>query len=134
MKFEEILPYLRNGEKIRQDDWKKGEYICIPIDSLLIRTQNNEEYILDNYDFKIDNWELYDETEYFDFNQVLKYLEEGKCVSRKNWKKLSCHHQYIFKDKTDKKLYNDREERIYWIADEDIFAKDWFLIDNENNL
>lgn len=59
MKFEEILPALRNGKKIRKSCWLEGEYINLY--GICIRNENGNKYSLYWADIIEENWELYEE-------------------------------------------------------------------------
>ena len=61
MKFEEIIPALREGKKIRRRGWVKDAYISIGIDGPVC-DQNNEIFPLVLNDFKSEFWEIVKET------------------------------------------------------------------------
>lgn len=56
MKFEEILPFLRSGHKIRSSEWDEGIYIYINEDKIV--NQDNMEYIVSLDDLRSDCWEV----------------------------------------------------------------------------
>lgn len=58
MKFEEVLPFLREGKKIRRKYWKPYEYIEL---KEKILNEKGEYYIIFLNDILCDNWELYQE-------------------------------------------------------------------------
>jgi hypothetical protein len=53
MKFEEVLPALRAGEGIRQDNWTPGRYWILRGDSLVIVATEGEEYV--GFDWILDD-------------------------------------------------------------------------------
>lgn len=58
MKFEEILPALREGKKIRVSSWEKHEYIRIREDYLC--GENNRELEISTKNLLSEFWELYE--------------------------------------------------------------------------
>lgn len=72
--LEELLPEFRKGAKIRQKDWKKGEYICIKDD---IVVDENGVYHNEFYSEYLTSgeWELYQEPE-----PDWGYLIKNKCL------------------------------------------------------
>lgn len=64
MKFEEVLPALREGKKIRRSLWEDYHYIQRKLTFLfkIIVNENNMMYTLFLDDLEADDWEiLYDE-------------------------------------------------------------------------
>ncbi len=60
MKFEEVLPALREGKKIRRTFWNPKHYIELKG----IHIYDNDtckDYNFNRYDFTCDNWEIYEE-------------------------------------------------------------------------
>lgn len=60
MKFEEIIPALIEGKKIRRRRWVKNAYISIGIDGSVC-DQNNEIFPFVLNDFKSEFWEIVEE-------------------------------------------------------------------------
>lgn len=58
MKFEEVLPALREGKKIRLKEWKEIGYIYKPKNETELRTENYHAVNLSWEDFFNDNWEI----------------------------------------------------------------------------
>ena len=58
MYFEEVLPALRQGAKIRLEHWAKGEYIFLKQHLL---DERGGEYWMTGDEFFAQDWEIYDE-------------------------------------------------------------------------
>ena len=61
MKFEEVLPALREGKKIRRTFWNPKHYIELKG----IHIYDNDtckDYNFNRYDFTCDNWKIYQES------------------------------------------------------------------------
>ena len=82
MKFEEIIPALREGKKIRRRGWVKDAYISIGIDGSVC-DQNNEIFPLVLNDFKSEFWEIVEEHK----KVKLRDLTEEQYI---NWRKNNC--------------------------------------------
>ena len=130
MTFLEILEYAEKGEKIRRKAWDDKKFY-IGLIAILVNTHfkdnSGRPAFLELLDYKADDWEVYDDREYFDFHQALKHLEEGKSIARKAWKQNGSDY-YIFKNKYENKLSNNRAEREHFIRDEGLFANDWYIV------
>lgn len=61
MKFEEVLPALREGKKIRRRGRSKSDYILIGTDDLVF-DQDDEYFPFSLDDFLDDDWEIVEET------------------------------------------------------------------------
>ena len=61
MKFEEILPKLREGKKIKKGSWWEGHYIIYDNNSGDIVNQNGYPYLFTQHDFNYINWEIIEE-------------------------------------------------------------------------
>lgn len=57
MKFEEILPSLKEGREIRRKAWRKNDFIQVIND--VIYNQNKDSNSLGARDLLADDWELY---------------------------------------------------------------------------
>lgn len=130
MTFLEILEYAEKGKWIRRKEWPFDSFLLLSITRRMLLDRSGDIRILKIEDYKADDWEVYDDREYFDFNQALKYLEEGKSIARKAWKQNGSDY-YIFKNKYENKLSNNRAEREHFIKDEGLFANDWYLVEEE---
>ena len=60
MKFEEVLPALRNGKKIRCESWEPNQYTCL-----------NDEDCFSIDDILNNDWEIIDEPKY-DWDYIIK--------------------------------------------------------------
>lgn len=58
MKFEEVLPALRAGKKIRLKEWEEIEYIYKPEDENELRSEDHHVINLSWKDFFSDDWEI----------------------------------------------------------------------------
>ena len=58
MKFEEILPALREGKKIRLKEWKEIEYIYMPKNETELRAEDYHCVNLSWKDLFSDDWEI----------------------------------------------------------------------------
>lgn len=59
MYLEELLPYLREGGKIRHQDWREGIHAYIEDNYLVYRGAKYMNQI-DNFEIVSDKWEKYD--------------------------------------------------------------------------
>lgn len=60
MKFEEVLPALKEGKKIRRTFWSPSHYIELN-GTLFYDNVTCKDYNFNRYDFTCDNWEIYQE-------------------------------------------------------------------------
>lgn len=64
MKFEEVLPMLRSGKKIRRAEWIHGVHLCI-IDGEVLAVDTvvgvQSRYALHSDDLLADDWMVMDE-------------------------------------------------------------------------
>jgi hypothetical protein len=60
MKFEEVLPLLRDGKKARCPDWIEGSYVILRNREFIYVLSNGEEEFthLGNIDIIDGNWEI----------------------------------------------------------------------------
>ena len=61
MKFEDILPALKEGKKVKRKNWNKINYIRIGEEDLIV-DENDECFPFILEDFLTDNWEIIKET------------------------------------------------------------------------
>ena len=138
MKFEEVLPALREGKKIRLKEWKEIEYIYKPKKETELRAEDYKAVDLSWEDFFSDNWEIIEEPKKIKlrdmtFEQYKKWLEKNClekvfCDEDCPFSKVICYknnrcwvyHKEMFSDKfldqeieiEDEPILTD-EERIY---------------------
>lgn len=60
MKFEKVLPALREGKKIRRKSWNKRNYIVVEKDNLIV-DENDYAIPFCIDDFSVDDWEIVEE-------------------------------------------------------------------------
>ena len=122
MIFEEVLPALRSGKKIRKRYWCKGNYIYINFNEELV-TQSGKrfEIMLGSLcDLEKDNWEIIKEKKKVKLRDLTPEQYE-------NWYKSHCYlnedcEGCVF-DKTNCDPYNKRN---CWINNKDLYS-DKFL-------
>ena len=62
MKFEEVLPALREGKKIKLKEWKEIEYIYMPKNETDLKTEDYHSVNLSWQDLFSGDWEIVKET------------------------------------------------------------------------
>lgn len=82
MRFEEALPALREGKKIRLKEWKEIEYIYKPKNETDLKTEDYHSVNLSWKDFFSDNWEIVEEKKKVKLRdltaeQVKKWIDEN---------------------------------------------------------
>lgn len=107
MKFEEVLPALKEGKKIRRKSWPPEEYMRL------------REKVLNQKDaFTCDDWEIVKEKK----KVKLRDLTEEQC---KNWEKSNCSALPC-----DKCIFNNVRCRLlhdnYWFKHKELYS-DKFL-------
>ena len=106
MYFEEVLPALRNGEKVRRAEWRKSEYIYIK-DGCLCNNYNSTQIYNLNFIITKNDWEIYKEE--IDW----EYIKNNKCLC------------FFWDNETDKKqigyLTTVHGNKFYLEAPEDCF-------------
>lgn len=85
MKFEEILPALREGKKIRRSFWSNEHYIEL-VGCDFYDNRTNKEYYFNLNDFIADSWEIVKEPKKVKFRdltekQFKKWLNDNCCGS-----------------------------------------------------
>lgn len=83
MKFEEILPALREGKKIRLKEWKEIQYIYMPKNESDLKTEDYHSVNLSWQDLFSDDWEIVEEKKKI----KLRDLTEKEF---QNWKNEKC--------------------------------------------
>ena len=127
MKFEEIIPALREGKKIRRRGWCKGAYISIGTDGSVC-DQNNEIFPFVLNDFKSEFWEIIKEPKKVKLRdlteeQYVKWRKNNCCA---NTCANSCPFKYINCSigwSNYKEMYSDK------FLDQEIEVEEWL---NEN--
>lgn len=71
MKFEEIIPALREGKKARASWWENGRYIEIDDEGVFV-DQDGEGYLITFDDFKYDDWEIIEKTKKIKLRDLTK--------------------------------------------------------------
>ena len=126
MTFQEILPKFLKGAKIRKTSWTK-QYVFINNKNVIV-DENNNVCHLQGHNLVEDEWEIYDDREYFDFNRAYKLMKEGKKVRRKSIY-TDDENYYMFIDKNNG-YFDDINSENFGIQPDDIEAKDWYLVED----
>lgn len=116
MKFEEVLPALREGKKIRRRGRSKSDYILIGTDDLVF-DQDDEYFPFSLDDFLDDDWEIVEETK----NVKLKDLT---IEQYKKWFKNNCD---TFGDCvgcpfSKVRCSNYEKKNDWWIENKDLYS------------
>lgn len=102
MKFEEILPALRAGKKVRRSSWGDGLYITFPGETphggvLLWKDDNkcNDYYSPSRDDFNANDWEVVKETKKVKLRdlteeQYEKWFNDNCCSKNENKSITDC--------------------------------------------
>lgn len=132
MKFHEILPEFLKGKRIRRECWCDPEgYIYIKNGYMYnekdLRNEP-EDFFFDGEDFLADDWKLCDR-KYFNFYSAYGLMRDGKMVRRKDWESNA---KYLFL-KPDGRFFGkyDEDYYAYTIHQEDLEAKDWYIVEEE---
>lgn len=121
MKFEEVLPALREGIKVRRKSWNKRNYIVVKKDNLIV-DENDYAIPFTLDDFYADDWEIVKEKK----KVKLRDLTEEQF---NKWILKNCDN---YDDKCEgcpfQKVYCDRNPNIddWWIRNKDLYS-DKFL-------
>ena len=83
MKFEEILPALRERKRVRRRSWRDGNYIVIRAFDQFVCNRNDADYTPGLDDLNGDDWEIVKETK----KVKLRDLTEEQYI---NWRKNNC--------------------------------------------
>lgn len=117
MKFEEILPALREGEKIRRRGWTKSAYILIGKDDLVC-DQNDEVFLFVLGDFEDEYWEIVRESKKVKLRDLTE--EQYKKWIKNNCSKYDtdCHGCPFQKVKCD----NSNRINDVWYLNKDLYS------------
>lgn len=118
MRFEEILPALREGKKIRRKNRNKINYIQIGKEDFIV-DENDECFPFILEDFLADNWEIIKEKKKVKLRDLTK-------EQYKNWYKGHC---YLYEDCEHccfKTVQCDYTYERCWINHKDVYS-DKFL-------
>lgn len=87
MKFEEVLPALREGKKIRVKGWKQIEYIYKPENEDDIRAEDYQAVNLSWQDLFSGDWEIIKETKKVKLRDLtpeqMQKWKDTNCISNK---------------------------------------------------
>lgn len=112
MKFEEVLPALREGKKIRIKGWEEIQYIYKPKNENDLRAEDYKAVNLSWKDFFSDNWEIIKEPKKVKLRDLTsedlkKYCDSLTSCRHCIFKRVSCtkipENCFIY----NKDLYND---------------------------
>lgn len=125
MKFEEVLPALRAGKKVRIKEWKEIEYIYKPENENNIRAEDYKAVNLSWKDFFSDDWEIVEEKKKVKLRDLTK--EQYEKWRENNCKKYGekygdcngCPFQKV-------QCYNDNRVNNIWYLNKDLYS-DKFL-------
>ena len=84
MKFEEVLPALREGKKIRLKEWEEIQYIYMPKNETDLRTEDYHSINLSWQDLFSGDWEIVKEKKKIKLRDLTK-------VQYKNWYENNCY-------------------------------------------
>ena len=121
MKFEEILPALREGIKVRRKSWNKRNYIVVEKDNLIV-DENNFALPFCIDDFSADDWEVVKEKK----KVKLRDLTEEQF---KKWVYKNCdNYDGNCKGCPFKRVQCDKNPNIndWWVRNKDLYS-DKFL-------
>lgn len=122
MKFEEVLPDLRKGIKVRRKSWNKGNYIVVKEDNLIV-DENNYAIPFCIDDFSADDWEIF-----FIIAKKVKLRDLTEEQFNK-WFSKNCYNPNVnCKRCPFCKVYCDKSISIddWWIRNKDLYS-DKFL-------
>ena len=120
MRFEEVLPVLRKGIKVRRKSWNKRNYIVVKKDNLIV-DENDYAIPFCIDDFSADDWEIVREPK----KVKLRDLSEEQF---EKWMLKNCDNYEGCKGCPFQKVYCDRNPNIddWWIRNKDLYS-DKFL-------
>lgn len=113
----EAMQALKDGKKIYKKQWSDEEFYYVELNenNQIIDQQGEFSYICTE-NLTADDWELYDDTEYFDFFEAIARIKEGKKVSHAS---------------SDKFIYKFDEDSHMIILEE--FGNEFSFIEEEIN-
>lgn len=91
MKFEEVLPYLRNGYLIYKKNWKDKDFYLSLKDK-----KSNDCAILSLNEIMEDDWKFRDDRKYMGFGEAFELMKKGHKIRHKAWDNKA--YAYITKD------------------------------------
>lgn len=118
MKFEEVLPALREGKRIRLKEWEKIEYVYVPKNETELRAEDGQFVNLSWKDFFSDDWEIIKEKKKVKF----RYLTEKQFET---WGAKNCYYTKCVNCPFSK-VYCDLTSKNNWINNKDLYS-DKFL-------
>ena len=94
MKFEEVLPALREGIKVRRKSWNKRNYIVVEKDNLIV-DENDYAIPFCIDDFSADDWEIVKEKKKVKLRdlterQYEKWFKDNCCTKNGDEKRSDC--------------------------------------------
>ena len=107
---------LKDGKQIRRCQWKDKEYYLELNKNNQIVDPQGEFAFIWTESLSDDDWEIYDDTKYFDFFEAIKRIKAGKRIANAN---------------TDKFIYKLDEDSHMIILEE--FGSDFNFIQEEIN-
>ena len=119
MKFEEVLPELREGKKVRIKDWFKGEYIYFNKNKVILNQDDTRIDTISYFEIIYKDWEIYeepllteDEKEFI--KSVLSFINNKKIELIKiEYDELICLYRLCFENAGNivkcRFCFNDRE-------------------------
>ena len=122
----EALKALKDGKKVKSRCWAdRKAYIELNENKQIVGGQNEPSYIWIE-DLASDEWELYDDTEYFDFFEAMKRIKAGKRVSNTNAN--SC--GYVYKLNEDNHTITlDKLNCSFDFIHKEINSDKWFEVE-----
>lgn len=94
MRFEEVLPALREGKKVRRKSWNKRNYIVVKKDNLIV-DENDYAIPFCIDDFSADDWEIVEEKKKVKLRDLTeeefkKWFKNDCCRKNEDEKKSDC--------------------------------------------
>ena len=150
MEIWEAIEALKEGKKIRVEEWPEDEYVYLR-DHKYLLDEDNDAYEFDysdfickwelyeepeetkNYAFFICKWDLYEEPEVpktYNFMEAVQLIKEGKKVKRRVWPKDKFL-VYEYEPYYRLVLICRDESLNRGVEIEDIEATDWVIVDEE---
>ena len=118
MKFEEVLPALREGKRIRLKEWEEIEYVYVPENETELRAEDGHFVNLSWKDFFSDDWEIIKGKKKVKFRDITKKQFE-------TWRAKNCYYTKCVNCPFSK-VYCDLSSKDNWINNKDLYS-DKFL-------
>lgn len=83
MNILEAMQALKDGKKIRKRQWENMNFYIQLNRNFQIVDPQGDVAAMNTYKLGGDEWELYDDTEYFDFFEAVARMRYGKVVANK---------------------------------------------------